>query len=708
MQQGDTGRSIMVAIIMRCPLLLLWSTFHVFVLHQHTTFHLFSNSNCNNCNNLQPQISGRVIAFTTPLVRHNHKLPRRTSAHENVERRRSTSNRFRFHNQLDTPLDCNQLHHHASIETKMFMGANEANDGSPQTRYDETCDVLVIGSGPAGRAIASLLSATRNNSNGKANLSVILADQNLDRLFPPNYGVWYDEWDSVVQRYQQMGVTIGGGNSQYNLPAVDRKWNLTDCYFGGSYDIPMTEQLRIDRAYYRIDKDALRTSLLPHPITNPYREIKANHISTVIAPNIFSPSNSIVHDTDGTTIQLCEKDGTTIQVRTKLIIDCTGHETKLVMREMETREKSQPPGYQIAYGCLVDVECDNDATDPSRIGPYDKETMTLFDYRTDHYDADETESSSSSLSIQQQQQKVAKSPTFMYVMPIKDNKVFFEETSLVARPAISFQECKDRTMKRLNYHGIRITKLYEEEFCYIPMGGALPARNQRIIGLGGSAAMVHPATGYHICRCMVGAADVADVIQRELHSLDTTNDKNVWDIDRISALAYHALWSPSNIQQRNFAVYGGEFLMKQNVVGLRGFFNGFFKLPLPLWAGFLAGWPGLPYNQNHETWISRLWYGLNFLVRLPPSVALDMTVDIITYIVTTNLALAQSVTPFLGEPDSYLYKPNTDNVGDIAAKNEAREMILASKVVEDVPVDFEIEMKMPTVKLITESESVNR
>ena len=282
----------------------------------------------------------------------------------------------------------------------------------------------------------------------------------------------------------------------------------------------------------------------------------------------------------------------------------------------------------------------------------------------------------------------------MYVMPIKDNKVFFEETSLVARPAISFQECKDRTMKRLKYHGVRITKLYEEEFCYIPMGGALPARNQRIIGLGGSAAMVHPATGYHICRCLMGAADVASILQRELSSTSGSNNNNdIRNLDRISGLAYDALWSPSNIQQRNFAIYGGEYLMKQDVVGLRGFFNGFFKLPLPLWAGFLAGWPGLPHNENHETWIARLWYGLNFLVRLPPSVALDMTVDIITYIITTNLALAQSVTPFLGEPDSYLYRPNTDNVGDIAAKNEAREMILASKVVEDVPVDFEINTK---------------
>jgi lycopene beta-cyclase len=203
---------------------------------------------------------------------------------------------------------------------------------------------------------------------------------------------------------------------------------------------------------------------------------------------------------------------------------------------------------------------------------------------------------------------------------------------------------------------------------------------------------------------MMGAVDVASIIQRELQA--TGNGNDIRHLDRISGLAYDAIWSPTNIQQRNFAVYGGEYLMKQDVVGLRGFFNGFFKLPLPLWAGFLAGWPGLPHNENHETWIARLWYGLNFLVRLPPSVALNMTADIIIYIVTTNLALAQSVTPFLGEPDSYLYQPNGDNVGDVAAKNEAREMILVSKVVEDVPVDFEINMPQQTTGIEKIPESV--
>jgi lycopene beta-cyclase len=143
--------------------------------------------------------------------------------------------------------------------------------------------------------------------------------------------------------------------------------------------------------------------------------------------------------------------------------------------------------------------------------------------------------------------------------------------------------------------------------------------------------------------------------------------------------------------QRNFAVFGGEFLMKQNVKGLRGFFDGFFKLPLEYWGGFLAGWPGLPWNEYHESWLARLWYGLSFVVRLPPVVALDMAASIAAYTITEGVPLPQSVTPFLGKPASYEYERNKDTIGDVAVKEEARRMIQESKVTEDLPVAFEAE-----------------
>lgn len=218
------------------------------------------------------------------------------------------------------------------------------------------------------------------------------------------------------------------------------------------------------------------------------------------------------------------------------------------------------------------------------------------------------------------------------------------------------------------------------------MGGALPVRDQRTMGLGGAAVMVHPSTGYHLCRCMMGASDMAAAIQKEM-SVPNPN------LDKVAASAYHALWTPENIRQRNFAVFGGEFLMKQDVVGLRGFFDGFFKLPLELWGGFLAGWPGLPFNDSHESWWARMWFGLSFIVRIPLPVAIDMAASIAAYSISEGVPLPQSVTPLLGEPNSYEYDRNTDTIGDVAVKAEARQMITASKVTQDVPVSFTSDQK---------------
>jgi lycopene beta-cyclase len=128
--------------------------------------------------------------------------------------------------------------------------------------------------------------------------------------------------------------------------------------------------------------------------------------------------------------------------------------------------------------------------------------------------------------------------------------------------------------------------------------------------------------------------------------------------------------------------------MKQDVVGLRGFFDGFFRVPLEQWGGFLAGWPGLAYNESHETWFRRIAFGVNFLTKLPPQVALDMTASIIQYSLGTT-QLLQSVTPFFGEPQSYEYDRNMDRIGDVAAKAEARKMMQESEVVPEVPVMFD-------------------
>ena len=533
------------------------------------------------------------------------------------------------------------------------------------TTSNDECDVLVLGSGPAARAIGTLLSCPQNG-----NVDVIVADSNYDRRWAPNYGVWQDEWQAICNLYESFDVTLGKG-------CIDRLWMKTDCFFGGSFDIPVEERMRLDRPYCRIDRDVLQKTLSPSSEVGmqndgkenaKYRVLRANHISSATSVNVYSPSGSMAHDGEGTRVLLQSKEGNLTGVRAKIVIDCTGHESRIVLKD--DRVKSIPPGFQIAYGMLVEVD-ETNSPNLEYFGPYDKEAMTLFDYRTDHF----AEGSKENL-------KAERAPTFMYAMPLKDNRIFFEETSLVARPAVSFQECKERCITRLQHLGIKVSNIEEEEFCYIPMGGPLPAKDQRVVGFGGAAAMVHPSTGYHLCRAMMGAGAVAKVLQEELNNAS-------WNPDRAAARAYDAIWSPANIAQRNFAVFGGEFLMKQNVVGLRGFFDGFFKLPLPLWGGFLAGWPGLPNNENHETWWARLVFGLTFVSKLPLPVALDMLMSIATYSITEGVSLPQSVTPLLGLPSGYDYVEKKPMMGDVAAKAEAKKMLQESQVEEVIPVDFE-------------------
>jgi hypothetical protein len=119
---------------------------------------------------------------------------------------------------------------------------------------------------------------------------------------------------------------------------------------------------------------------------------------------------------------------------------------------------------------------------------------------------------------------------------------------------------KRRLLKRLEFHGIEYApeSVREEEFCYIPMGGALPDSEQRIVPFGGAANTVHPATGYQLCRMLCSSTDVAQALTTELRRPD-------FEPDAAAAAAHAALWPRASRLQRDFAVFGGEFLGSQPV-----------------------------------------------------------------------------------------------------------------------------------------------
>jgi hypothetical protein len=61
-----------------------------------------------------------------------------------------------------------------------------------------------------------------------------------------------------------------------------------------------------------------------------------------------------------------------------------------------------------------------------------------------------------------------KLPTFLYAMPFTKSRIFVEETSLVARPALNFDELKDRMYARLKHLGIEVcTHLFRFQTCIV-------------------------------------------------------------------------------------------------------------------------------------------------------------------------------------------------------------------------------------------------
>lgn len=77
--------------------------------------------------------------------------------------------------------------------------------------------------------------------------------------------------------------------------------------------------------------------------------------------------------------------------------------------------------------------------------PFDLDTMLFMDWRDGHTQGQPV-----------MRQANERTPTFLYAMPFSPTKIFLEETSLVARPAVPFPELKQRLWTRLQHLGIKV------------------------------------------------------------------------------------------------------------------------------------------------------------------------------------------------------------------------------------------------------------
>ena len=147
---------------------------------------------------------------------------------------------------------------------------------------------------------------------------------------------------------------------------------------------------------------------------------------------------------------------------------------------------------------------------------------------------------------------------------------------------------QQRLERRLAHRGVAIEKVEHEEFCLFPMNLPLPDLEQPVLGFGGAAAMVHPASGYMVGSLLRRAPAVASAVAAALAA----------DLEAPSAAlaraGWQALWPLELRRKHALYQFGLEKLMRFSEPQLRAHFATFFSLPEAQWYGFLANTATVP------------------------------------------------------------------------------------------------------------------
>ncbi|MFM8525344.1 MAG: lycopene beta cyclase [Cyanobacteriota bacterium] len=244
------------------------------------------------------------------------------------------------------------------------------------------------------------------------------------------------------------------------------------------------------------------------------------------------------------------------RLQARLVVDASGHEPVFVRRP----DTGSIAG-QAAYGIVGRFSAP----------PVEPEQFVLMDYRADHLSAAER----------------LEPPTFLYAMDLGEGRFFVEETSLALAPPVPFDQLRQRLERRLAQRGVAVLAVEHEDFCLFPMNLPLPDLEQPVVGFGGAASMVHPASGYLVGALLRRAPALAAAIAAGLGTPGL-------DSAAVARLGWQALWPPELRRKHALYQFGLEKLMRFEEAQLRHFFATFFSLPQPQWSGFLANTLSVP------------------------------------------------------------------------------------------------------------------
>ncbi len=355
----------------------------------------------------------------------------------------------------------------------------------------------------------------------KENLRVdVLAKNDPSETWPYTYGIWGEEVDGLGLNH-----------------LLEHRWENTVSFFGpGSKNAEAEENQPTPhhRDYGLFDKKKLQLYWLDQ-----CNSAKVTWHRGVATDLDINSSISTVTTSEGK------------KITARLVIDASGYEPVFL-----SSKQNEPIAVQTCYGIVGRFNKP----------PLENGQFILMDYRCDHLNNSERK----------------EPPTFLYAMDMGGGSFFLEETSLGLAPPLEIDTLKARLKKRLDNRGLKIVSLEHEELgLFLPMNKPLPDLDQPLLGFGGAAAMVHPASGYLVGSLLRRGPELAKAIAQVMQ------DPNASPAE-IAQSGWKVLWPNELRRKQALYQFGLEKLMRFEENQLREFFTSFFGLPSEQWYGFLT------------------------------------------------------------------------------------------------------------------------
>ena len=421
-----------------------------------------------------------------------------------------------------------------------------AGDGAPSAAADdagiaEVAEVVVIGDGPAGSALAAALV-------GRGVGTLLVGD---DGEWNATYGTWADDLEATTwfdtdgiwsTRLDSIAVDVGGRRT------VERPYGVID-------NAVLRARLRdgVRHRAMRVDRVVVEALVVERlgggvlggaAVDDPGRGGRTAGGRVVV----------VGRETPGGDGEDGEQDGGVIRLRAGMVVDATGFPGWFSRRASgDTGPDLDSVARQTAFGVVLERPPEGPLGSP-----------TLMDFGDPGVDG--SDSGHGSIG-----------PSFAYALPVEKGWLV-EETVLAARPAVHPDRLLPRLAARLGTTSADLLdRAVEVERVDIPMGGPLPDRTSLVPAFGAAASMIHPATGYSITSSLTAADRVAAAVAAHRSEPLEVAAPHVWD----------TIWSPASRRTRSLHDYGLDVLVDLDADAVRRFFATFFDLDAGDWAAYL-------------------------------------------------------------------------------------------------------------------------